>query len=598
MGIYEVSVGMFESLSDYKALVFDYSVMFEVGGTPIFDELLDVIMKSGLDVYVSKTFKMLHYCVLRQADPKSKRAVDSMKTFCSYLLPDKKLHLVNELETGAFLEAFASVEGACILTTRNGIFTKRLYEKHPDFSGHVAILTGRELKIFESVDKLTEDYPLPEVSKLALNNSYLDEYAFASVGDVVKSKEQRESYELIKRLSGGAEGMVFTTDNKNLVAKIYHRGTITPLRWAKLQKLADLGIRSNGFCLPRTLLYFNNIPVGYTMPLGQGTTLGSVFDGPDAILEQFPDWTRLDVVETLVSLIEKYLYLHLHNVVAGDIQLKNALIASPKKVFLIDMDSVQAGNLPCPVGTEEFTDPRLWGKDFAGFVRGLCDEDYSIAMLVFSILFCGLHPYATRKGAETLKEEIIEKNFPYTLDNSDEEHIPVGGYNHIWRRLPERLRKMLYQTFKCGTRYEAVQWYDAVSAYRDDIIAMKLDDAEAYKLFPDSDYNQKEYTGLADDFKPEEHKAAESASAPAPAPSPFAQQAPAEPKPAFAPVADGSAFQNPEPKPVFEKKTFAAPSGKYVPRNIADPEAAKNYGAHKDEPEQNKKKGGKFFGLL
>ena len=174
---------MFESLSDYKALVLDYSVMFEVGGTPIFDELLDVIMKSGLDVYVSKTFKMLHYCVLRQADPKSKRAVDSMKTFCSYLLPDKKLHLVNELETGAFLEAFASVEGACILTTRNGIFTKRLYEKHPDFSGHVAILTGRELKIFESVDKLTEDYPLPEVSKLALNNSYLDEYAFASVGD-------------------------------------------------------------------------------------------------------------------------------------------------------------------------------------------------------------------------------------------------------------------------------------------------------------------------------------------------------------------------------------------------------------------------------
>ena len=157
---------------------------------------------------------------------------------------------------------------------------------------------------------------------------------------------------------------------------------------------------------------------------------------------------------------------------------------------------------------------------------------------------------------------------------------------------------MLYQTFKCGTRYEAVQWYDAVSAYRDDIIAMKLDDAEAYKLFPDSDYNQKEYTGLADDFKPEEHKAEEPASAPAPSPSPFTQQAPAESKPAFAPVADGSAFQNPEPKPVFEKKTFAAPSGKYVPRNIGDPEAAKNYGAHKDEPEQNKKKGGKFFGLL
>ena len=101
------------------------------------------------------------------------------------------------------------------------------------------------------------------------------------------------------------------------------------------------------------------------------------------------------------------------------------------------MDSVQIGNLPCPVGTEDFTDPRLWGRDFAGFVRKLKDEDYSIAMLVFSVLFCGLHPYATRNGAETLREEILNRNFPYTLDNSDTDHIPLGGYDHIWEYLPE-----------------------------------------------------------------------------------------------------------------------------------------------------------------
>ena len=591
---------MFDSLANYKALVFDYSVMFETGGTPVFDELLSAIMKNNLEVYVSKTFKMLHYCVMRQADPKSGKAVDAMKNFCAFLLPDHKLHLVNEIETGAFLDALSSVEDACIITTRNGIFTKRLYEKHPDFKGDVAILTKKELKIFDSIEKMTEEYPMAELSKLALNNSFLDEYAFASVGDNVKSVDGKESYELIKRLSGGAEGMVFTTDNKSLVAKIYHRGTITPLRWAKLQKLADLKIQTSGFCLPRTLLYFNKIPVGYTMPLGKGTTLGSVFDGPDAILEQFPDWTRLDVVDTLVSLIEKYLYLHLHNVIAGDIQLKNALIASPKKVYLIDMDSVQVGNYPCPVGTEEFTDPRLWGKDFSGFIRGMCDEDYSIAMLVFSILFCGLHPYATRNGAETLKEEILEKNFPYKLDNSDEEHIPLGGYNFIWRRLPERLRTMLYKTFREGTRYEAVQWYDAVTAYREDIINMKLEDAEAYKLFPDSPYNQKEYTGLANDFKPEEHKPANSVAAAFEkklAENSEKAEAETEVKPADMP-AQHSPFQNPVEKPVFEKKTFAAPSGKYEPRNIGDPEAAKNYNPNAPETPDKPKKTGKFLGLF
>lgn len=587
---------MFESLSNYKALIFDYSVMFETGGTSVFDELLSVIAKNSHEVYVSKTFKMLHYVVLHQADPKSSRAIDAMKTFCAYLLPDHRLHLVNEIETNAFLEALSSLENVCILTTRNGIFTKRLFEKQPDFSGDIAILTKKELKIFDSIQRMTEELPQPEVSKLALNNSFLDEYAFASVGDVVKSEDNKESYELNKRLSGGAEGMVFTTDNKALVAKIYHRGTITPLRWAKLKKLSDLGIRGSGFCLPRTLLYFNNVPVGYTMPLGKGTTLGSVFDGPDAILEQFPDWTRLDIVDTLLLLIEKYIYLHLHNVIAGDIQLKNALIASSKKVYLIDMDSVQIANFPCPVGTEEFTDPRLWGKDFAGFVRGLCDEDYSIAMLVFSILFCGLHPYATRNGAETLKEEILEKNFPYTLDDSEEDHIPLGGYNYIWRSLPSKIRTMLYQTFKCGTRYEAVQWYDAVSAYHDDIVNQKLGDGEAYKLFPNSPYKQKEYTGLADDFQPAVQENPNSVKAA------FERKIEESSEPAVEqPVhtqEENSPFRNPEEKPVFEKKTFAAPSGKYEPRNIGDPEAAKNYGIKNPDQGADKKKSGKFLGLF
>jgi len=105
-------------------------------------------------------------------------------------------------------------------------------------------------------------------------------------------------------------------------------------------------------------------------------TLGNVFDGPDAMLNSFPDWKRIDIVTTLADLLEKYIYLHMHNIVAGDIQMKNALIYSSKSIYLIDMDSVQVDNLPCPVGTEEFTDPRLWGKDFASFIRKLEDEDY------------------------------------------------------------------------------------------------------------------------------------------------------------------------------------------------------------------------------
>ena len=480
---------MFEELGNYLSIVLDYSVVLEFSNGVWFDELTNLFEDKGIDCYIDDTFKILHKCVVQQQDPKDVYVQNSMRSLIQSLMATNTLHVVHTCNTEYFLEQVKDLRMCCILTTRKGIFTKRLYEKAPDFKGDIAIMTPSGIKIFHSVAEMIEELPMPEISGLAKNNTFIDCDGRASIDDMVISTEG-DRFILEKRLSGGAEGMVFTTNNPKYVAKIYHKGVITPLRWAKLKKLTELGITSSSFCTPQHLLYFRGVPIGYTMFVGKGTTLSNVFDGPDAILERYPDWTRLDVVETLLSLIGKYLYLHMHDIVAGDIQLKNALIYTSSTQYLIDMDSVQVGNLPCPVGTEEFTDPKLWGKDFSGFVRTLEDEDYSIAMLVFSILFCGLHPYATRKGAETLREEILNHNFPYTLDNSDKEHIPLGGYDHIWEYLPENLRVMLYKTFREGKSYEAVCWRAAVQEYMNNLENFVYDDPEAYKLFPCENYKQ------------------------------------------------------------------------------------------------------------
>ena len=402
---------MFEELGNYLSIALDYSVVLEYSNGVWFDELTNLFEDKGIDCYIDDTFKILHKCVVQQQDPKDIYVQSSMRSLIQSLMATNTLHVVHTCNTEYFLEQIKDLRMCCILTTRKGIFTKRLYEKAPDFNGDIAIITPTGIKIFHSVAEMIKEFPLPEISGLAKNNTFIDCDGRASIDDMVISTEG-DKFILEKRLSGGAEGMVFTTNNPKYVAKIYHKGVITPLRWAKLKKLTELGITSSSFCTPQHLLYFRGVPIGYTMFIGKGTTLSNVFDGPDAILEHYPDWTRLDVCETLLSLIGKYLYLHMHDVLVGDIQLKNALIYTSSSQYLIDMDSVQIGNLPCPVGTEEFTDPRLWGKDFAGFVRTLEDEDYSIAMLVFTVLFCGLHPYATRKGAETLREEILNHNFP------------------------------------------------------------------------------------------------------------------------------------------------------------------------------------------
>ena len=527
---------MFEGLSKYFSIVLDYSVVLECSNGVLFDELLNLFNDYGIDCYVNDTFKVLHKCVIAQADPKDRAVQPAMRALMQSLLTTNKLHLINTCNTERFIEQVNELDYSVLLTTEKSILFKRFFEKDLEYNHDVAILTSTGLKIYPSLKEMKEDLHLPEISNLAKINSFLDSDARANIGDIV-NHNNGERMVLEKRLSGGAEGMVFLTDHKKLIAKVYHKGVITPLRWAKLKKLTELGITSTSFCAPQSLLYFRNVPIGYTMFMGKGTTLSNVFDGPDAILEHFPYWTRLDVCETLLSLIGKYIYLHMHDVIAGDIQLKNALIEDSAHQYLIDMDSVQIGNLPCPVGTEDFTDPNLWGKDFSGFVRTLKDEDYSIAMLVFSVLFCGLHPYATRNGAETLREEILNKNFPYTLDNSDTEHIPLGGYVHIWEYLPEYLRKMLYRTFKEGKSYEAVCWRDAVQQYMTELENFKYDDAEAYKLFPCEDYKQ-----VSIDVEEYRNKLA---------------------------AQNDKAQRAAEPKPAVEKKQFDnAPSGRFVSSSV------------------------------
>jgi len=477
-----------DALRNYKALAVDQSVIREFGGTALFSEFLDLIMEGSVDIYVSRAFKLLHYCVIHQADDKNIMATAAMKEFCGVLLPTKKLHTVQAIETVDYINKVETLDNVCIVTTKHSLFNKRILEKKPDFKCDICILSATETVICHGSAELFAYIPLPDINPLAFVNKYLDAPVYCNVGDVVISGNDKQ-IELTKRISNGAEGMVFNTNDPRIVAKIYHKGVITPLRWNKLTRMVSMGIKSVGICWPQDLLFYRGVPVGYTMMIGKGKTLGNVFDGPDAITNNFPNWKRIDVVDTLVDLLEKYIYLHMHDIVAGDIQLKNALIYSSSSIYLIDMDSVQVGTLPCPVGTEDFTTPDLWGRNFTEFLRSLHDEDYSIAMLVFSILFCGLHPYATRKGAETLREEILLKNFPYTLDDSDEEHIPVGGYNYIWRYLPSYLREMLYGVFKEGKRYETIEWYESILYYKTELSSKLFEDEEAYKVFPKMDYH-------------------------------------------------------------------------------------------------------------
>jgi serine/threonine protein kinase len=348
----------------------------------------------------------------------------------------------------------------------------------------LCIVSLNQIDVYPNLDSCLNVELAYSINPLSQSTDYLDVDVYCNVGDKVYS-EDGSVIILTEKISTGAEGIVFRTADPKWVAKIYHKGVITPLRWRKLIRMTKTGLSAKGICWPSVLLYsFNNGPVGYLMPTAEGNTLGTIFDGPDAVLEHFPVWQRIDVLQTAAHIIEKVVYLQLHGVLIGDMQLKNMMIKDPENVFLIDMDSVQIEDMPCPVGTEDYTPPELWDFSFSEILRRPFHEDYSCGILVFSLLFCGQHPYAQRLGKETLREEILANSFPYLSNSSAESMIPVGGYDKIWDALTENLKIMFIEAFSRGKRFEPIEWYSAITEYRDLLLRREYTDEQSYLLFP------------------------------------------------------------------------------------------------------------------
>lgn len=555
-----------EVISEFNNIALDYSFVREYAGTEVFRDFFMMLGEGKYHVYVAKSFKMLHNTVVHQSSDKDNVVITALRDLFSLLLGCKSIHQIDAVTSIGFCREAGKIENVCLLTTRNSILFKRMYEQKIQVNYPVAIADGDVLTLYSNSDECYSSIVDVEISPLAFNTSYLDAHVFCNVGDTVLT-DKKKMITLNSRVSKGAEGMIFKTEDPRIVAKIYHKGMITPLRWSKLKKMVSLGINAPEICWPQDLLFFNGVPVGYSMRLGKGATLGNILDGPDAVVDAFPDWKRIDVVDALIAVLEKCLYLHLHDIIIGDIQLKNMLLYSSTSVYMIDTDSIQIGNLPCPVGTEEFTPPELWGRNFSGFLRTLTHEDYCIAMLVFSVLFCGLHPYARRNGKETLREEILDRAFPYRLDNSNVEEIPLGGYDHIWEYLPSDLRVMLHDVFALGKRHEAIEWYSAVLSYKEMLLNKKYEDEESYKVFPKMDYKKVEvvetptkpaYVKGGVSFKdrviynPFDAAAGNNSSGASSGSSPFSAPKP-RPEP-FKPQAQGTKPGTPDPTPTPKKK--------------------------------------------
>lgn len=473
-----------EILKTFSSLVVDYSSMFELGNPDLLDSLIEYVIQQNKTVYISRSFKVFHESVQCANNPNEKGILLSIKNGMKKLTDAKLLRASKSASAVDFFLEHIGNEDECLFIGRSSTSFSRLRNINAPGKCAVFVVNRGRIRFYPSVSECLASEPPYSVNPISGNSDFIASDINFGVGDILYTDDEEE-ITLTSLISTGAEGLVFCTQQDNWVAKVYHRGGITPLRWYKLMKMRTLELETDNLCWPCRLLFSrSHVPVGYLMKRAAGTTISRAFDGPDAMEKYFPSWTRLHVVVAAITFLRIMDYLHLHGVIVGDIQLKNAMIEDEDDLYLIDMDSVQIQDLPCPVGTEEFTRPELWDKSFVTFLRRPQDEDYSIAILVFSMLFCGQHPYAQRNGLEMLRDEMEVRSFPYTVDDSENDRIPLGGYDKIWDALTDELKDMFVRAFSKGELFDSSEWTVALENYRDQLMNHAFKDEEVYRVFP------------------------------------------------------------------------------------------------------------------
>jgi len=297
---------------------------------------------------------------------------------------------------------------------------------------------------------------------------------------------------LVKELASGGEGIIYTTNIQNVVAKIYKIDKINKSKSDKIELMITKKIEFDGLCFPTDCLYNSeNKFVGYLMREARGYNLGTSVFLP-YLKDKFPHWKKIDTVELCITILQKIKYLHNRNIIIGDINQHNILVVSPHEVYFVDTDSYQIEGYPCPVGTINFTAPEVQRKKYTDYLRTPGNEMFAVATLLFMIMLPGRLPYSVQGGSDQV-ENILNMDFAYPSGEKSTGKAPDGKWRYYWSHLPRFIKDDFYSTFRKDqehsteqTRFNTEDWLKKFENYRERLISGVLaeQDEMSIELFP------------------------------------------------------------------------------------------------------------------
>ncbi len=323
----------------------------------------------------------------------------------------------------------------------------------------------------KNAERVEEDIEIQQQAKETTNVNESKE------GDLLTTTNNNE-YKLLREIGSGGEGIVYQTQEENVVAKVYYPDKITKDKQDKLKRMIDMNINIKNVAWPIDLLVdeMNNV-IGYTMQqVPQGCVelgLSVLKISSDSVRKSLlPKWNRLDMVKCTLAMARIFKILHEKQILMGDINPRNILVNpnNSSEVWFVDCDSYQFDQYNCPVGTPIFTSPRIYNEygntpNYATLFRTEEDEQYAMASLFFQVLMAGQSPFASKGENEGGIEEAIKtRKFAYSRVTKEE--IPDGPYRMIWQNLLKSIKQFFEEVFIDGKIIDSENWVDQLDSYR------------------------------------------------------------------------------------------------------------------------------------
>lgn len=230
--------------------------------------------------------------------------------------------------------------------------------------------------------------------------------------------------QLGKQLGQGGEGSVFgVMGQPQAAAKIYSK-IIEPPKQAKITAMARY-VEANAnflhFCAWPTETLHQSVGgpvVGFLMPLVSGQEPLHHLSSPSQRKHIFPkaDWAFLvRVARNIAAAVDA---VHAHGHVIGDINESIFMVSPRALVTLIDCDSFQFFDgkdyFLCDVGALLYIPPELQGKSLRGLRRTFDHDAFSLAVLIFQLLFMGRHPFSgVYAGSDDMPPDEAIKRFKF-----------------------------------------------------------------------------------------------------------------------------------------------------------------------------------------